>query len=121
MKLNGSHGVATRFSSTNQPDGKLKSEGLIKYNLRKKLMENLAIGLFNVHAPERAIEGALASLEMGDAKPLIKLLELIKLPDKQELQMSGNVQVMPTVKVGGKELDIKIGEEPNGDGTSDNS
>lgn len=119
--LDGTKGVATRFSSTRQPSPEAISRGMKKHFARKQLLEDLANLLFNDDAPSKAYEGAKASLLLGDVKPMIKLLELVKLPDKQEVQMSGAVQMMPTVKIGGKDLEINIGEEPNGDGASDNT
>lgn len=121
-KLNGSVGKETRFSSTNQPTPEQKREGHKKGSIRRLLVDRLSAKLFDVDAPEKAVEVAIEQLEISrDPRPLIKLLELVKLPDKQEVNMTGNVQVMPTVKIGGKELKIDIGEEPNGDGASDNS
>ena len=87
---------------------------------RKRLFEDLTKKLLEVDAPDKAVQGAMNNLALGDPKPMIELLKMIKLPDKQEMELTGNVQVMPTVKIDGKELEIKIGDEPNV-GTSENT
>ena len=109
-----------KFSAEYQPSPEAKSRGMHIANARKKLFEDLSEGLLKVNAPQKAIDGAMNNLALGDPKPMIELLKMIKLPDKQEMELTGNVQVMPTVKIDGKELEIKIGDDPNV-GTSENT
>ena len=74
-----------RFSSEYQPTPEAKSLGIQKKNAREKLIEDLAQALLKASAPEKAVAVALQNADLGKEDGLIKLLNLIKKPDKQEI------------------------------------
>lgn len=84
-------GKNTRWSSTHQPTKEQRHDGQVRYNARKKLFEDLANILFHDDAPSKAYDGAKKSLELGDVKPLIELLKMVKLPDK--LEIDNNIKI----------------------------
>lgn len=74
-----------RFTSEYQPSPEAIKAGIAKKHAREQLIEDLAQALFKVNAPEVAVATALQNADAGKADGLIKLLNLIKKPDKQEI------------------------------------
>jgi hypothetical protein len=69
----------------NQPTPEQKKAGWAKKHAREQLIEDLAQALLKASAPEVAVATALQNAESGREDGLIKLLNLIKKPDKQEI------------------------------------
>lgn len=82
-QFDGSEG--NTFTSENQPTSEQKREGWAKKHAREKLIEDLAQALLKASAPEKAVAVALQNADLGKEDGLIKLLNLIKKPDKQEI------------------------------------
>lgn len=82
-EFDGSEG--NTFTSENQPTPEAKSAGWAKKHAREKLIEDLAQALLKANAPEVAVATALQNADAGKEDGLIKLLNLIKKPDKQEI------------------------------------
>lgn len=74
--------LGNRFSKENQPTPEEKKEGWAKRNLREELIERLAEKLFEVKAPDIAVENSVMDAQKGNVKNLIDLLKIIKMPDK---------------------------------------
>ena len=81
--FDGTDGVP--FTSENQPTPEAKSAGWARKHAREKLIEDLAQALLKAKAPEVAVATALQNADAGKEDGLIKLLNLIKKPDKQEI------------------------------------
>ncbi|MBQ0114202.1 MAG: hypothetical protein KBT03_13815 [Bacteroidales bacterium] len=81
-----------RFSSEYQPSPEAKSKGWEMATARKRLFEDLTKKLLEVDAPDKAVQGAMNNLALGDPKPMIELLKMIKLPDKQEVDANINIK-----------------------------
>ena len=82
-QFDGSEG--NTFTSENQPTSEQKREGWARKHAREQLIEDLAQALLKAKAPEVAVATALQNADSGKEDGLIKLLNLIKKPDKQEI------------------------------------
>lgn len=74
-----------RFTSEYQPSPEAIKAGIAKKHARDQLIEDLAQALLKASAPEKAVAVALQNADLGKEDGLIKLLNLIKKPDKQEI------------------------------------
>lgn len=81
--FDGTEGVP--FTKENQPTPEQKSAGWARKHAREQLIEDLAQALLRAKAPEVAVATALQNADSGKEDGLIKLLNLIKKPDKQEI------------------------------------
>ncbi len=88
---------------------------------RKTLRDELLALLSNGKAQERMSLALFEKACNGDTKAFEVIRDTIgeKPKDVQDINMSANVNVMPSVKIDGKEFVPEIGDRPNDGSSSD--
>lgn len=81
---------ATRFTPENQPTGENKSKGKIQASIDKNLLLTLRSRITEWDLIDKVVAGVNEEVEEGNYKNAIKLIEIAKENEKQDINLTAS-------------------------------
>lgn len=88
-----------KFPKAPQNLDKEKSDGQIKLSTKRNLLETLRTRISEQNLIDDVVAGVVEEVQNGSYKNAIKLLEIAKEPDKQEVKLDTSEMIAPVINI----------------------
>lgn len=90
---------ADNFSKENQPSPEAKSKGQIGLSIKKNLIETLRTRISEQNLIDDVVCGVVEEVQNGKYKNAIKLIDIAKEPEKQEVKLDTSEMIAPVINI----------------------
>ena len=88
-----------KFPKAPQNLDEKKSKGQIGLSIKKNLIETLRTRISEQNLIDDVVCGVVEEVQSGHYKNAIKLIEIAKEPDKQEVKLDSDAKIMPVINI----------------------
>lgn len=88
-----------KFPKAPQNLNEAKSKGQINLSIKKNLIETLRSRISEQNLIDDVVHGVVEEVQNGQYKNAIKLIEIAKEPDKQEVKLDSDTKIMPVINI----------------------
>ena len=88
-----------KFPKSPQGLDEKKSNGQIKLSTKRNLLETLRTRITEQNLIDDVVAGVVEEVQNGSYKNAIKLIEIAKEPDKQEIKLDTSEMIAPVINI----------------------